>query len=34
MATGAEDILWSKQEIFNIFEVSMAIRKGVFSMEH
>ena len=34
MATGAEDILWGKQEIFNIFEVTMAIRKGVFSMEH
>lgn len=34
MATGVEDILWSKQEIFNIFEVTMAIRKGVFSMEH
>lgn len=34
MAIGAEDILWSKQEIFNIFEVTMAIRKGVFSMEH
>lgn len=34
MATGAEDILWSKQEIFNIFEVTVAIRKGVFSMEH
>lgn len=34
MATGVEDILWNKQEIFNVFEVTMAIRKGVFSMEH
>lgn len=34
MATGVEDILWSKQEIFNVFEVTMAIRKGIFSMEH
>lgn len=34
MTIGAEDILWSKQEIFNVFEVTMAVRKGVFAMEH